>query len=845
MNIVLPELSLVILIGASGSGKSSFARKHFLKSEIVSSDECRGMISDDENDQSATKPAFDLLHTIVAKRLEFGRLTVVDATNVQSASRKSLMELARKYHLLPIAIVFNIPENVCQERNSVRPDRNFGPHVIKNQTRDLKQSLRNLRKEGFRYVHVLGSVDEVDAVTLERQKLWNNLKTEHGPFDIIGDVHGCYGELTELLAELGYSVSEEAVTAPEGRKAIFLGDLIDRGPDSPGVVKLVKRMTEAGTALAVPGNHDIKLVKKLRGADIKPTHGLDLTLAQLEKESEETVKEIGDFLEGLVSHYVLDDGKLVVAHAGMKESMQGRGSGSVREFALYGETTGEIDEFGLPVRVKWAEDYRGVATVVYGHTPMPEPEWLNNTVCIDTGCVFGGRLTALRYPEREFVSVPARETYFEPVRPLTTPTVLSSQQLSDDLLDISDVRGRQHIRCEGFGTIVIPEENASAALEVMSRFAADPKWIVYLPPTMSPSETSTREGFLEYPEEALRYFANQGIDRVVCEEKHMGSRAVVIVGRDEAAIQKKFGILGALGTVLSRSGRAFFDDPKLERALLSRMSDAIERSGFWDSMATGWVVLDCELLPWSAKAQQLLRTQYAPVGASAKVNLTAGESWLSQAAARTSDTEVEQLATAWAARREAADKYVEAYRQYCWTVTILEDYKVAPFHILATEGAVHTDKAHSWHMDQIHAICNQDLAILRKTPWEVIDPNNPEDVARAVASWIKHTENGGEGMVYKPEQFTARGPKGTIQPAVKCRGAEYLRIIYGPEYLLPQNLDRLRKRGLTRKRSLALREFALGVEGLRRFVRNEPLRRVHQCAFGVLALESEPVDPRL
>lgn len=196
---------------------------------------------------------------------------------------------------------------------------------------------------------------------------------------------------------------------------------MDRGPDSPGVLRLVMGMLAAGTALCVPGNHDTKLLRTLRGRDVQVSHGLAETLAQLEVEAEPFRMAVAAFIDGLISHYVLDDGKLVVAHAGMKQEMQGRGSGRVREFALYGETTGETDAFGLPVRYTWAAVYRGPAMVVYGHTPVPTPEWLNRTITIATGCVFGGQLTALRYPERELVAVPARHTYAEPVRPFLLP----------------------------------------------------------------------------------------------------------------------------------------------------------------------------------------------------------------------------------------------------------------------------------------------------------------------------------------------------------------------------------------------------------------------------------------
>src|SRR5436190_15463942 len=384
MTLTIPELSFVVLIGVSGSGKSTFARKHFKPTEILSSDACRGLVSDDENSQAATKDAFELLHFIARKRLAAGRLTVVDATNVQPESRKSLIAIAREFHCLPVAIVLDVPERVAHDRNKKRPDRDFGQHVIRQQSQQLHRSLRGLEREGFRHVHVLKSLEEVEAAVIERQPLWNNLKHEHGPFDIIGDVHGCFDELVELLAQLGYADQPGgAWQHPSGRKLVFVGDLVDRGPKIPEVVRLVMESVKAGSALCVPGNHDVKFMRKIRGKDVQITHGLADSLAQFEAYERHYggfSRVAAEFIDDLVSHYVLDDGKLVVAHAGMKESMQGRGSGGVREFALFGETTGETDEFGVPVRHNWAAEYRGAATVVYGHTHVPEPAWLNRSV---------------------------------------------------------------------------------------------------------------------------------------------------------------------------------------------------------------------------------------------------------------------------------------------------------------------------------------------------------------------------------------------------------------------------------------------------------------------------------
>jgi len=843
--IKLPDLSLVVLVGPSGCGKSSFARKHFLPTETVSSDTCRGLVSDDENNQGATNAAFELLHFTIEKRLELGKLTVVDATNVQPNSRKALVQLAQKYHAIPVVIVFSIKPEICIERNRERPDRQFGPHVVKRQHMELRKGIRNLRREGFRHQFFLDSVAEVDAAEVTREPLWNNRMVETGPFDIVGDVHGCADELRDLLTLMGYVPDSEGFMHPEGRQAVFVGDLVDRGPSSVGVLRIVMAMVGSGAAICVPGNHDVKLLKKLKGREVTMSHGLAETWAELEGESEEFRRSVGNFIHGLISHYVFDGGKLVVAHAGLPEAMHGRGSSKVKDFALYGQTTGETDEFGLPVRYKWAEDYRGNAMVVYGHTPVPEVEWLNNTVCLDTGCAFGGKLSALRYPENEVVSVAAQREYCVPVRPLGGDAEMSSQLEYDDVLDIDDVKGRQRIHVSMFGHIIIQEENCSAALEVMSRFAANPKWLCYLPPTMSPCETASVDGFLEYPTEAISYFANEGIEEVICEEKHMGSRAVVVVCRDESVAKERFGIDGeGIGIITTRTGRRFFDDSGMEQAMLGRLVAAMDGCGFWDKFSTNWAVLDAELMPWSAKARGLILTQFAPVGRSATSQMSYLEEAMRDFSARGIEGG-EEFLTDVSRRKVAAEKYVDAYRRYCWTAENLDDFKLAPFHLLATEGVVHVDKKHDWHMDELKKICEQDEGVLLATKWLRVNTTDEASVNQAVEWWLEMTSQGGEGMVVKPLEFAARGNKGLIQPAIKCRGQEYLRIIYGPDYLAEENLKRLRKRGLAKKRVLAIREFALGVEGLERFVRREPLRRTHQCVFGVLALESEPVDPRL
>ncbi|MBT2527869.1 polynucleotide kinase-phosphatase [Streptomyces sp. ISL-99] len=833
------DLSLVVLVGATGSGKSTFARRHFKPTEIISSDFCRGLVADDENDQSASRDAFDVLHYIAGKRLEAGRLTVVDATNVQPESRKQLVQLARKYDVLPIAIVLDLPEEVCAERNAVRPDRAGMPrHVIQRHRRELRRSLRSLEREGFRKVHVLRSVEEVDAAEVVLERRYNDLTHLTGPFDIIGDIHGCRSELETLLGKLGYVDGSH----PEGRTAVFVGDLVDRGPDSPGVLRRVMGMVASGDALCVPGNHENKLGRYLKGRNVQHTHGLAETIEQLEKEDDTFKEQVREFIDGLVSHYVLDGGNLVVCHAGLPEKYHGRTSGRVRSHALYGDTTGETDEFGLPVRYPWAEDYRGRAAVVYGHTPVPNTSWINNTICLDTGAVFGGKMTALRWPERELVDVPAEKVWYEPVKPLTTEAPGGHDGRP---LDLADVHGRRVVETRHMGRVAVREENAAAALEVMSRFAVDPRLLAYLPPTMSPTGTSHVDGYLEHPAEAFATYKADGVGRVVCEEKHMGSRAVALVCRDADVARERFGVDGPTGVIHTRTGRPFFDDETITELIIGRLRTAVTEAGLWGELQTDWLLLDAELMPWSLKASGLLRHQYAAVGAAARSVFPGALAALEGAAAR--GVEVRGLLATQRERAADAEAFTDAYRRYCWPTQGLEGVRLAPFQLLAVQGRSLAGVPHDEQLAWLDRLVEHDpTALLQTTRRLIVDTGDPASVQSGIDWWLEMTSRGGEGMVVKPVEALARdGKNRLVQPGIKVRGREYLRIIYGPEYTRPEQLEKLRNRFLGHKRSLALREYALGLEALDRLAEGEPLWRIHEAVFAVLALESEPVDPRL
>ena len=854
--IEIPEFCLVVMIGGSSSGKTTFAHRHFKETEVLSSDAFRAMISDDENDQSISAEAFELLYHAADKRLSNMKLTVIDATNVKPMARKQALDLAKRQNVHAVAIVMNLPLETLLKRNGERKDRGYPERIIRSHYNDLKKSIKYLKKEGFRFIYEIDSEEQASKLEIVRTKLWNDKKEEHGPFDIIGDVHGCYDELEALLDKLGYIRNEDGrYFHPEGRKAVFLGDFCDRGPRNIDTLKLIMGMTAQGDAFAVPGNHDVKLLKYLKGSNVNISYGLETTVEEFKSVDEAFKDEAAKFIDGLISHYVLDDGKLVVAHAGLKQEFIGRGSGAVRSFCLYGDTTGENDELGLPVRLDWAADYRGRALIVYGHVPSKDVREQNGTYCIDTGCVFGGKLTAFRYPEKEILQVPAFKTYYDPPKPLDGK---KKEEEFKDMLSIGDVQGKMYLETRLTPSISINENNVSAALETMSRYAADPHWLIYLPPTMSPCETSKLDGYLEHPLQAFEYFHKNGVRNVICEKKHMGSRSVIVLCKDENVVRDRFGICGeGRGIIYTRTGRRFFWDLETERTLLDRLDTVLTKTNFWDDFNTDWVCLDTELMPWSEKAQELLRTQYAPVGRSGEDGLTAAIGVLKKAASREIDTkevspvtsgqnlDISELLGKFEAKKDAIDKYIKAYGEYCWTVRDVDDFKIAPFHILACEGKVFSEEKHVWHMETIRKYMTGIDSIFVETPYLCVDTEDEESIKNGTEWWLNLTGSGGEGMVVKPETFIARYNGNLIQPAVKCRGREYLRIIYGPEYLNPDYLTRLKNRSLGRKRNLALKEFSLGMESLERFVRKEPLYRMHECVFGVLALESEPVDPRL
>jgi diadenosine tetraphosphatase ApaH/serine/threonine PP2A family protein phosphatase len=523
----------------------------------------------------------------------------------------------------------------------------------------------------------------------------------------------------------------------------------------------IERLVGAGRALCVAGNHDTRLTAALRGEPVEPGHGLEASLAQLAAESAEVRETVATFLAGLPGHLVLDDGQLVVAHAGLEEHHHGSDSSPARDAAIHGVYTGDFDDRAMPIRDDWASGYSGAAAVVQGHTPVAEVEWFNNTICIDTGCVFGDRLTALRWPERELVSVPASNAWGRSARGPLPPRRLAARPVA---------RPASALPTPADAVVALRRLAAAEMIRLASDAVGNPaardRWVIHLPPTMSSCDPSQHGDGLEHPLGAFALYAAQGLRQVICEEKQTGLRGVAVICRDPATAARRFGVAdGTTGAIHSRTGHRCLPAAK-EKALVATIATAVAAADLWNTLATDWLCLDGEL-----------------------VGLPEG----------------------------TADGSTPP--QFVF------------FHLLAAEGRTFFDREHLWHLDTLRRLaCSpQSGGPLGVTSHRVVDLTRPIDVAAAIAWWHALTAMGVEGIVVKPLTLAAAGAGGPVQPALKVRGAEWLRRVYGHDYRAPASLESLRDRSLTTKRGRALGQFALGAEALERFVTGAPRPEIDAC----------------
>ncbi|WHY89051.1 polynucleotide kinase-phosphatase [Neobacillus novalis] len=863
VTINLPHAGIVLLAGPSNSGKTTLLNqliqeKQILASEVVSSDQLRILVSDVEfinwnqrpkveadalfdEYQQISKEAFEAMDYLIAKRCRLNKLTFIDATHLREDEREKYLQMAKKYHIPAIAIVLNLAETELLRRDLAR-DFPRGKNRIKQQYQHFKKTLRSIKKEAFRRCYVFG---EEELQVLNVNRLENPLVMDVGNgIDFIGDIHGCYEEFIELLSKLGYEENKAGYFVhPEGRKILSLGDVMSRGPRSLETLKFFQKHVAAGNAYMIDSNHGWKIARWLDGKNVKLAHGDENVAAEFDEyertfgkeESQRFKDQVKDLLLEAKSHYIIQQNGVnaaVAVHAGIKDYYIGKQSPRISDFCRYGDSDG-LDENGKPIRKDWTLAHKSNALILWGHDPKPQPLLVNNTLNIDQGVVFGGSLTAFRFPERQFISVKAKVDYANvednPLKEWERKR-LSAPNIAKFIEGYS-------VLTEQYGEISIYADGAKSALDDLSHFTLPLEEIVYLPPTMSPTPKPSRlEGYLEHPLEAFEYYQANGVERMVVEKKHMGSRGILFLFKNKEAAKPYIG-RESLGAIYTRTGRAFFQKELEERILQVLSADL---SGYFEKYNTDFVLLDAEILPWNLKAKELIMNQYAHVGEMALLDRSKLRSQLQKA--RENGKDVGSWIEETDEKITNATVFNEVYQKYCWETEGLDGIQIAPFHTLAHSTETFFTQPHTWHMEKNKEFSGlSDLFV--ETEYRVVD--DEESLNAAIQWWEEMTEDGHEGFVVKPEMYVARHKGKLLQPAIKVRGRKYLHIIYGMDYLQPENLTRLKQRNAGKKQRNALKEFSFGVEAVNRFVRRESLERYHECVLGVLALEAEPIDPRL
>lgn len=863
--IHLPHAGIVLLVGPSNTGKTTLLNQliqedQILPSEVVSSDQFRVLVSDiefiswngrpkDESDalfyeyQQISGAAFDAMDDVISKRCKLNKLTFIDATHLREDEHDKYLQMGKKYHVPVIAIVLNISETELLRRDM---DRDFprGRNRIKQQYQHFKNSLRFIKKKPYRRVYLLGE-DELQVLNTSR--LENPLFIDVGTgIDFIGDIHGCFDEFIEILSKLGYQENDEGYYIhPEGRKILSLGDVVSRGPKSIETLQFFQKLVAAGHAYMIDSNHGWKIARWLDGKNVKMAHGDENVAAEFEEYERKYGSEAAEKLKGQIkellleakSHYIIRKNgvnAVVAVHAGIKDHYNGKQSPRISDFCRYGDSEG-LDENGKPIRKDWSISHKSSELILWGHDPKPQPLLVNNTLNIDQGLVFGGSLTAYRYPERQIVSVKAKQDYANvPDNPLKEWELkrLAAPNIMKFLEGYS-------VLTEQYGEIMIYDDGVKPALDDLSHFTVPLEDIVYLPPTMSPTPKPSRlEGYLEHPMEAFEYYQANGVDTMVVEKKHMGSRGILFLFKNKE-IAKEYVGRETLGIIYSRTGRTFFQK-ELQEQVVRVLNEDLVKSGYFEKYNTDFVLLDAEILPWNLKAKDLVLNQYAHVGEMALLDRHKLKDLLQQALESGKDV------LSWVQENdmgiENAGVFNVVYQKYCWETEGLEGIQIAPFHTLAHSTETFFDKPHTWHMEKNKEFSGISRLFL-ETEYRVV--NDEASMIAAIEWWEEMTEDGHEGFVVKPESYISRHKGKLLQPAIKVRGRKYLHIIYGIDYLLPENLTRLKKRNAGKKQRNALKEFSLGVEAVNRFVKRESLERVHECVLGILALEAEPIDPRL
>ena len=854
MTISIPAGSIVLCVGPSNSGKTTWlqervARQQLLPSHILSSDAFRIQVSDSDyidltdatpyvyaEYDNISKEAFRLLKETLLARAKMNRTSFVDATHLRKQDRAAYIQLGKSQHVPVIALVFEEPLDYLLARDALRQQPR-GEQRLQQQYKTFRAHLKSIRHEGFQVVH---TIDTATNIQLEPSPLYVDIGQG---VDFIGDIHGCYDEMLSLITQLGYEKQGDVYRHPQGRKLVSLGDIMSRGPRSLDALAFWHRQLAANEGYMIDSNHGWKVARWLNGQNVSMQHGDELLVEEFEAYeqqygTEQTAalkKQYAAMLLAAPSHYIFtENGQpvLVATHAGIRDRYIGKQSRRISDFCRYGDVQGTHDN-GRPIRGEWYAQYSSPLTVIWGHEPKLEPMQTNHTINIDQGCVFGGKLTAYRYPEKTFHFARALANYAgEHNNPLT-----EQRKKTFPLLQLNDYVNGFTVETGFSQSIRIDAARAQAALDLVSHATLPPAQLIMIPPTMSPTpHPSPLAEYLEHPQQAFDYYEKHGVTTMIAQKKHMGSRALLFIAKNKE-VTKAMCQRDAIGFVTTRTGRAFFEEPLMTELCEAIHAELMEKN-YFEQHQTDYVLLDAEILPWNVKADRLIDQQYATVGDAALLDRT----HLWQKLRQRNVANTENWAAEYSEYVRNAARFDAVYKNYIWPTKQLAGIQIAPFHLLAHSNRSFFDETHAWHMEQAAALAENSQLFI-ETEYRLM--NSASDQQHVIQWWEDMTAIGHEGIVVKPAHFMTKHNDLFVQPAIKVRGREYLRIIYGMDYTAPSQLEKLKQRNVKHKMRNAMKEFLLSMEAVNRFVANESNARVFECVLASLALESEPIDPRL
>lgn len=867
---------IIVLCGPSSAGKTTFTNKFFPHVKALRSEEFRILLQDTNEKKTVpsqvehdtdyerldrvnytdygevSEGAFSLMKEALKLRAKKNKLTVIDATNLLPSDIFSYITIAKEQHV-PISLAFfKLPLETILEQNQKR-EQPESEIRIRKQYSSLKRiirkfdSERKLKKYNVHKAHYINSLEELEVEVLENPFV---IPLEQG-LDVLGDGHGLLESRLQLFEKLGYVRSEDGLYRhPNNRKFVYLNDEASRGSlpvesekygKYPSIAMMVsmKRHVEEGLAYAVDSNHNFKIWQWLKGKQVQMQNGNETVVEEFEAFEQEygeektsaLKEELGLFLQSLPSHLIVEDRgvqRAVIVHGGIKDEYIGKDTLPIRDYCRFGDRK----------KREWKKEHRNKMLIVWGHEVHLASFEDNNTLNIDSGGYCGHFLTALRYPEMELVQEKVMKSFV----PDEENPILQQQKKRFNPPSYTKFLEDFEVTT-AHGKVFASKKYTKEALEFASTRMDRMEHAFYIPPTMSPTPTTSElADFLEHPKEAFEYYREKGVSHVVCQKKHMGSRAYITLYKTEE-VAKEYTNIKTLGKILSRNSAPFFKKD-VEEKVVKQLHEDLQP--YFEKNQTDFILLDCEIMPWNLKSAGLIRAQY---GLTSNVAIHTRELHIQRLQEFQENRNVlvtEELQDA-EKKLDNAKRFHKAFTYYCWDSDVhkLEGIQIAPFHVLAFSKGANFNKTNEWHMKQAQELSTLSSLIV-PTEYKLIDLDKEEEVEEATNWWLEMTKQGHEGMVMKPLDFLSYDEnEELIQPAIKIRGREYLRIIYGMDYLEEENLGFHKTRSASKKMKNAIQEFTLSLESMTRFLQKDTVERVHEVIIAALSHANEPMDPRL